>query len=125
MVLLEAKQYGLPIVSYDILTGPSEVIDDGVNGRLIPETGDEQKDAAAMADAIGRLLTDEALYDSFAQHARDHIEDFLLEPIVEQWKELLELVLSGKLDVNTAAETCGITPEEFQEKLAKAKKQNR
>ena len=125
MVLLEAKQYGLPIVSYDILTGPSEVIDDGVNGRLIPETGDEQKDAAAMADAIGRLLTDEALYDSFAQHARDHIEDFLLEPIVEQWKELLELVLSGKLDIDTAAETCGITPEEFQEKLAKAKKQNR
>ena len=78
-----------------------------------------------MADAIGRLLTDEALYDSFAQHARDHIEDFLLEPIVEQWKELLELVLSGKLDIDTAAETCGITPEEFQEKLAKAKKQNR
>ena len=38
---------------------------------------------------------------------------------------LLDLVLSGKLDVNTAAETCGITPEEFQEKLAKAKKQNR
>ena len=38
---------------------------------------------------------------------------------------LLDLVLSGKLDIDTAAETCGITPEEFQEKLAKAKKQNR
>ena len=31
---------------------------------------------------------------------------------------LLELVLSGNLDVDTAAEKCGITPKEFQEKLA-------
>ena len=31
---------------------------------------------------------------------------------------LMELVLSGNLDVDTAAEKCGITPKEFQEKLA-------
>ena len=31
---------------------------------------------------------------------------------------LLDLVLSGNLDVDTAAEKCGITPKEFQEKLA-------
>ena len=30
---------------------------------------------------------------------------------------LLELVLSGNLDIDTAAEKCGITPKEFQEKL--------
>ena len=95
MVLLEAKQYGLPIISYDILTGPSEVIEDGVNGCLIPETGDEMADAVAMADAIGRLLTDETQYTSFARHARDHIEDFLPEPIVAQWRELLERVISS------------------------------
>ena len=89
MVLLEAKQYGLPMVSYDILTGPSEVIEDGVNGYLIPVTGDGQKDAAEMADTIGRLLTDEKLYESFAQHAKDHMEDFLLERIVGQWEELI------------------------------------
>lgn len=93
MVLLEAKQYGLPIVSYDIRTGPSEVIEDGVNGYLIPVTGEEQSDASAMADAIGRLLTDEELYDFFAQHTKDHMEDFLLERILGQWEELVEQVL--------------------------------
>lgn len=89
MVLLEAKQYGLPSVSFDIRTGPSEIIEDGVNGYLIPVTGDEKKDASVMADAIGRLLTDEKLYDSFAQHTKDHMEDFLLERIVGQWEELI------------------------------------
>lgn len=92
MVLLEAKQYGLPAVSYDIRTGPSEIIEDGVNGCLIPVTGDEKCDAVAMAEAIGGLLTDEARYRSFAQHARDHMEDFRLERILDQWEELLERI---------------------------------
>ena len=34
MVLLEAKAYRLPIVSFDIETGPDEIVDDGVNGYL-------------------------------------------------------------------------------------------
>lgn len=93
MVLLEAKQYGLPIVSYDIRTGPSEVIEDGVNGCLIPVGGNVQSDVKAMAEAIGRLLTDEQLYCSFAQHTKDHIEDFWIEQIVGQWEELLERML--------------------------------
>lgn len=92
MVLLEAKQYGLPIISYDIRTGPSEVIEDGVNGCLLPRSGNEQVDASVMADAIGRLLTDDTLYQSFAQHTRDHMEDFQLERILAQWEELLEKV---------------------------------
>ncbi|MDD7178161.1 MAG: hypothetical protein SPG09_02315 [Lachnospiraceae bacterium] len=38
---------------------------------------------------------------------------------IEQGKQevLLDLVQKGKLDVKTAAETCGITPKEFQEKM--------
>ena len=93
MVLLEAKQYGLPIVSYDIRTGPSEVITDGVNGYLIPFTGDEQNDASAMADAIGRLLSDEELYRSFVRNTKEHMEDFLLERVVGQWETLIGKVI--------------------------------
>lgn len=39
---------------------------------------------------------------------------------IERGKQevLLDLVQKGKLDVETAAETCGITPKEFQEKMA-------
>ncbi|MCI7129302.1 MAG: hypothetical protein MSA09_01815 [Lachnospiraceae bacterium] len=47
-------------------------------------------------------------------------EQLGMERGIEIGKEalLMELVLSGNLDVDTAAEKCGITPKEFQEKLA-------
>ena len=38
---------------------------------------------------------------------------------------LIDLVQEGKLDVDTATETCGITPKEFGEKLKAAKTKNK
>lgn len=93
MVLLEAKNFSLPAVSFDIRTGPSEIIEDGVGGCLISVSGDEQKDAQAMADAVGPLLLDEARYRSFEAHAGDHMEDFSTQTVVSQWEELLGRVL--------------------------------
>lgn len=89
MVLLEAKSYGLPAVSFDIRTGPSEIIEDGVNGYLIPVTGERETDIGEMAEAIGRLLTDESRYRSFAAHMTDHMEDFLMERILGEWTRLI------------------------------------
>jgi len=37
MSLLEAGKSGLPLISYDIKTGPKEIINDGINGYLIKE----------------------------------------------------------------------------------------
>ncbi len=35
MVLLEAQSYSLPIVAFDCDTGPAEIIQDNVNGKLV------------------------------------------------------------------------------------------
>ncbi len=45
MVLLEARAYGLPIVSFDCPTGPSEIIEDALNGNLV-----RPDDITAMAE---------------------------------------------------------------------------
>ncbi len=95
MVLLEAKQYGLPSVSFDIRTGPSEIIADNVNGCLIPMTNDEEDDADAMATAIGRLLADEGMWRSFSDRAKLGMEEFSMERVAGQWEELIGELLDG------------------------------
>lgn len=90
MVLLEAKQCGLPIISYDIRTGPAEIISDGINGYLVAYTKDPDVNTSAMAHAIEKLLSNEKLYCSFAEHTKEQAEDFRLDAIADQWEALIE-----------------------------------
>lgn len=89
MCLLEAKSHGLPCVSFDIRTGPNEIIRDGVNGYLVPPY-----DCDRMADRIGRLLENEALRRQFAEQTGMDMEKFELGSIVESWNEVIESVCS-------------------------------
>ena len=84
MVLLEAKSHGLPIVSFDIETGPSDIVRDGVNGYLVPSG-----DTGAMADMICRLIEDEALRRRFSANTALDMDKFDEERIVEQWEKLI------------------------------------
>jgi colanic acid/amylovoran biosynthesis glycosyltransferase len=63
-VLLEALALGRPIVSTD-LPGVTEIVDDGVNGALVP-----QRDSQALAAELETLLEDPDLRVSFGRAAR-------------------------------------------------------
>lgn len=67
-VLLEAMALGCPCVSTDV-TGIPEVLSDGQSGLQVP-----QHDAAALADAMARLLVDPTLCERLARAARERIE---------------------------------------------------
>ena len=84
MVLLEAKSYGLPIVSFDIETGPSDIVRDGVNGYLV-----KSGDTDTVAEKICVLIEDAELRKKFSENAVLDMEKFDEERIVEQWEKLI------------------------------------
>ena len=63
-VLIEAMAAGVPCVSTRCDMGPAELIEDGVNGLLVPVD-----DADEMAQAILRILRDDALSKTLSDHA--------------------------------------------------------
>jgi len=70
MALVEAMGLGLPVIA-TAAGGPAEIIEDGVNGLLVP-----MGDAVALADAIRRLLADSAFARRLGAQAKIKAADF-------------------------------------------------
>jgi glycosyltransferase involved in cell wall biosynthesis len=82
-VIMEAMAAGLPVISTP-LGGVPEMIDDGVNGFLVPE-----RDPAAVATAIERLLTDAPHARRLGDRGRQIADEkFSIETSVGQLQEL-------------------------------------
>lgn len=85
--LLEAQALGVPAVSTSCPTGPDEIIQDGVTGRLVP-----LGDAGAFAEAVVEVTDDEVRRTAMGLAARERIRSlFEAGTVVRQW----ERVLSG------------------------------
>ena len=88
LVLLEAKQYGLPIVSFACPTGPSEIVSDGRNGYLVAPY-----DVALMVNRIQTLIDDTDLRQSMSEQSMDDTEKFDKARILAQWQGLIHELL--------------------------------
>ncbi|WP_273420200.1 glycosyltransferase [Veillonella caviae] len=85
MVLLEAQANKLPIVSFNVYSGPSEVITNGVNGELI-----EPWNVDVMADSINHLIENQDLRERYSNHSQDNLGKFSAHNILQQWKILIQ-----------------------------------
>ena len=83
MVLVEAMACGLPVVSADCVAGPSEVLQNGRCGILVP-VGDE----GALAQAIVTLLTDTDLRNRLTAQALRRVTDFEPAKVVASYERL-------------------------------------
>ena len=91
MVLIEAQQMGLPIVSFACPCGPRDVITDGVDGYLL-EVGDH----AGFIQALRRLMDSEAERQRMGAAARIASERYDLEHIMKSWLALFDELVHSK-----------------------------
>ena len=86
MVLLESLACGTPVVAFDCYTGPSEIIEDEINGLLI-----EDQDVEKLTQGINRMYNDKELYTNCKANAQQSIEKFSLRTIGAQWMQYLNI----------------------------------
>lgn len=83
-VLVEALSLGVPVLATDCKSGPSEIVQQGVNGFLVPV-----HDVAAIAERMHELATDVKLRAKLSRNAPTTIDRFSEEKIFQQWVEVL------------------------------------
>ena len=88
MVLIEGMSCGLPAVSFDCKCGPKDIIRHGENGLLV-KNGDIQ----GLAEAMMKLMGDEALRRKMSMEARKITETYSEEVVMKQWMELFERLM--------------------------------
>lgn len=85
MVLLEASANRLPMIAFDIYTGPNEIIEEGVNGYLVEFDNKEE-----MVNRIESLISNPEKRASFSDNSYLLSNRFDLESIVNEWRRVLE-----------------------------------
>lgn len=97
-VLVEAMAMQMPVVSTNI-SGIPELIEDHINGLLIP-----QKDAAALAAAIAELLSDPALCQQLGRAARETVcREFDSQTNIQTLRALFDGCLRPQTENATSA----------------------
>lgn len=86
MVIAEAMACGVPAVAFACPCGPSEIIQDGVDGILVENGNIDQ-----LAKSICQLIENDELRKSMGYKARLHVARFRMENIANQWKELFSM----------------------------------
>lgn len=87
-VLSEAMANGMACVSFDIVTGPSEIIVDGIDGIIV-----EDQNVDELAKGLNSVLVDKELRYSLGVHAIDNISRFRRDRIVDKWENLFSNII--------------------------------
>ena len=86
-VLLEAMAYGVPCISFDCETGPSELIKDRINGILVNPNTKE----IGLSKAISEVIANEKFRKSLSTKASKMRELNSVNKIIDKWNQCLSL----------------------------------
>jgi len=85
LVLVEAIQYGIPVISSNCQAGPEDIVIEGVNGYLFPEG-----DLESFVNILRKVISGELKFASPEEIART-AERFSPEAFYERFKAALGL----------------------------------
>jgi glycosyltransferase involved in cell wall biosynthesis len=90
LVIAEAMANGLPVVSYDLPYGPSDIISDGQDGLLIPYLDED-----AFAQKLSELMADEDRIIAMSDAAKIKSQQFSVDKITDLWIEKFNDLLAN------------------------------
>lgn len=83
-VIGEALSAGLPVVSYDCVAGPSDLINDGKNGFLVPVYNESK-----FKESLSDLMKNESLHLEMSREAKKSIEKFNPSSIADSFNNFI------------------------------------
>jgi glycosyltransferase involved in cell wall biosynthesis len=83
-VLIEAHSYAVPTISFDCVAGPSDIIDDGENGFLIPLL-----DVNVFQKKLALLMSDSNLQEHMSENALQSAKKYKSDVVAAQFLKFI------------------------------------
>lgn len=85
MVILEAQAFGLPVVSFECDCGPSDLIQHGKNGYLVPS-----EDIDALSKSLSKMMSlSKDDYIEYSYNAYLNANKFNVKNLLNLWLEIV------------------------------------
>lgn len=84
MTLIEAMTFGTPVVVYNCSPGLAEIVNDGMNGYLVP-----MNDSQSMIDKVRRLIENASLREEIGSYAKTFSQHFDTDRVLKEWEKII------------------------------------
>lgn len=91
MVLIEAMNAGCCCVSFDVITGPREIIKNNKSGLLA-----NNQDVVDLEEKLRLVMGNEELRKNYSENAPDSVKRYSTERIINRWYILFDRLLNQK-----------------------------
>jgi GalNAc-alpha-(1->4)-GalNAc-alpha-(1->3)-diNAcBac-PP-undecaprenol alpha-1,4-N-acetyl-D-galactosaminyltransferase len=91
MALCEAMACGVPVLATDCLSGPRDIIEDGVNGVLVAT-----EDVDALAAGMAALMSDPEQRQQLAAKSSKVLDRFGIDRVMDLWTKAIEQVIDRR-----------------------------
>lgn len=91
MVLLEAMSQGMACIAYNCKTGPSDIIENNINGLLIADQNIKE-----MQKGLTELISDESLRLTLSNEGIKSLDKYNISTITSRYEILLNKIVNNK-----------------------------